>query len=180
VAAVRRPRVRTAEGAAEVPVPSYEVFSSTEVLGRMAMERMFAKLSTALPAIFASPDHWFSLPYFGWKGWTVQREPGSRFRSAALRAPGIEPKRRSLSVNSHSMPEMRGEPSVRSVAMVLWRPASKSLRTRVANSGSACSIASRHGRAAYPHLSSYLGVGPSGVEQLEELAGDSRRARPDP
>jgi len=43
---VRRPWVRTADGAAEVPVPSYEMFSSTEVLGRMAMERMLAKLST--------------------------------------------------------------------------------------------------------------------------------------
>lgn len=43
---VRRPRVRTADGVAEVPVASYEVFSSTEVLGRMAMERMLAKLST--------------------------------------------------------------------------------------------------------------------------------------
>jgi len=43
---VRRPRVRTADGAAEVPVASYELFSSTEILGRMAMERMLAKLST--------------------------------------------------------------------------------------------------------------------------------------
>jgi len=43
---VRRPRVRTADGAAEVAVPSYELFSSSEVLGRMAMERMLAKLST--------------------------------------------------------------------------------------------------------------------------------------
>ncbi len=43
---VRRPRVRTADGATEVPIASYEVFSSTEVLGRMAMERMLAKLST--------------------------------------------------------------------------------------------------------------------------------------
>jgi len=43
---VRRPRVRTADGTAEVPVASYELFSSTELLGRMAMERMLAKLST--------------------------------------------------------------------------------------------------------------------------------------
>jgi putative transposase len=34
---VRRPRMRTADGAAEMPVPSYELFSSTEILGRMAM-----------------------------------------------------------------------------------------------------------------------------------------------
>jgi transposase-like protein len=43
---VRRPRVRTADRSAEVPVASYELFSSTEILGRMAMERMLAKLST--------------------------------------------------------------------------------------------------------------------------------------
>jgi putative transposase len=42
---VRRPRVRTAGGAAEVAVPTYELFSSTEILGRLAMERMLAKLS---------------------------------------------------------------------------------------------------------------------------------------
>jgi putative transposase len=44
--AVRRPRVRTADGSGEVRLPSYELFSGTEVLGRMAMERMLAGLST--------------------------------------------------------------------------------------------------------------------------------------
>ncbi len=34
---VRRPRMRTADGAAELPVPSYELFSFTEILGRMVM-----------------------------------------------------------------------------------------------------------------------------------------------
>jgi putative transposase len=43
---VRRPRVRTADRSAEVAVPAYELFSSTEVLSRMALERMMAKLST--------------------------------------------------------------------------------------------------------------------------------------
>jgi hypothetical protein len=43
---VRRPRVRSADGKKELPVASYELFSSTEILGRMAMERMLAKLST--------------------------------------------------------------------------------------------------------------------------------------
>ena len=43
---VRRPRVRSAAGEGEVPVPSYELFSSTEILGRLALERMMAKLST--------------------------------------------------------------------------------------------------------------------------------------
>ncbi len=43
---VTRPRVRSSAGSEEVPVPSYEVFSSTELLGRMAMERMLAGVST--------------------------------------------------------------------------------------------------------------------------------------
>jgi putative transposase len=43
---VRRPRVRAADGTAEVPVPAYELFSRTELLGEMAMGRMLAKLST--------------------------------------------------------------------------------------------------------------------------------------
>ena len=43
---VRRPRVRAADGGGEVRLPCYELFSSTEVLGRMALERMLAGLST--------------------------------------------------------------------------------------------------------------------------------------
>jgi len=43
---VTRPRVRAADGSGEVPVPSYELFSSTEILGKMAMEKMLAGLST--------------------------------------------------------------------------------------------------------------------------------------
>lgn len=43
---VSRPRVRSADGSAELPVPSYELFSSTEVLGRMALERMLGGLPT--------------------------------------------------------------------------------------------------------------------------------------
>ena len=43
---IRRPRVRTADRSGEVSLSTYEMFSSTEVLGRLAMERMLAKLST--------------------------------------------------------------------------------------------------------------------------------------
>jgi transposase-like protein len=43
---VRRPRVRTADRTAEVAVPAYELFSSTDVLSQMTLERMMAKLST--------------------------------------------------------------------------------------------------------------------------------------
>ena len=43
---VDRPRMRAADGSGELAVASYELFSRTEVLGRMAMERMLAGLST--------------------------------------------------------------------------------------------------------------------------------------
>ncbi|MGH3588861.1 MAG: IS256 family transposase [Pseudonocardia sp.] len=43
---VERPRMRAVDGSGEVPVTSYELFTSTEVMGKMAMERMLAGLST--------------------------------------------------------------------------------------------------------------------------------------
>ncbi|MCA1707628.1 MAG: transposase, partial [Actinobacteria bacterium] len=43
---VARPRMRATDGCGELPVPTYELFSQTDVLGRMAMERMLAGLST--------------------------------------------------------------------------------------------------------------------------------------
>jgi putative transposase len=43
---VQRPRMRAADGSGELPVPAYELFSSTELLGRMAMGRMLAGLSS--------------------------------------------------------------------------------------------------------------------------------------
>jgi putative transposase len=43
---VTRPRMRATDGSGELPVTAYELFSRTEVLGRMAMERMLAGLST--------------------------------------------------------------------------------------------------------------------------------------
>jgi putative transposase len=42
---VRRPRVRAADSSGELPVPAYELFAGTEVLGAMAMERMLGGLS---------------------------------------------------------------------------------------------------------------------------------------
>jgi putative transposase len=43
---IRRPRVRSVDGAGELPVPAYELFNGTELLGKMAMEKMLAGLST--------------------------------------------------------------------------------------------------------------------------------------
>jgi putative transposase len=44
--AVQRPRVRAADGSGELPVAAYQLFSQTEVLGRLALERMLGGLST--------------------------------------------------------------------------------------------------------------------------------------
>ena len=43
---VERPRMRAIDGSGELSVPAYELFSSSEVLGRMALDRMLAGLST--------------------------------------------------------------------------------------------------------------------------------------
>ena len=43
---VARPRMRAADGSGELAVPAYELFSDTEILGRMALDRMLAGLST--------------------------------------------------------------------------------------------------------------------------------------
>jgi transposase-like protein len=43
---IRRPRVRSADGAGELPVPAYQAFAATDLLGQLALERMLAKLST--------------------------------------------------------------------------------------------------------------------------------------
>jgi putative transposase len=43
---VSRPRMRALDGSGELTVSAYELFAGTEILGRMAMERMLAGLST--------------------------------------------------------------------------------------------------------------------------------------
>ncbi len=59
---VTRPRMRALDGSGELAVPAYGLLSGTEILGRMAMERMLAGLSTrrnrgecASPARSATP-----------------------------------------------------------------------------------------------------------------------------
>jgi putative transposase len=41
-----RPRVRATDGSGELRLPSYDLFSSTEILGQMALEKMLAGLSS--------------------------------------------------------------------------------------------------------------------------------------
>jgi putative transposase len=43
---VTRPRVRAADGSGELHLPSYDLFSCTEVLGQLALEKMLAGLSS--------------------------------------------------------------------------------------------------------------------------------------
>ncbi len=43
---VARPRVRAAGGSGELHLPGYDLFSSTEILGRLALEKMSAGLSS--------------------------------------------------------------------------------------------------------------------------------------
>jgi putative transposase len=43
---VDRPRIRSADGARELPVPTYQAFASTDLLDQLTLERMLAKLST--------------------------------------------------------------------------------------------------------------------------------------
>ena len=43
---ISRPRVRSADRSKEVALSTYDCFSSTELLGRMAMDKMLAKIST--------------------------------------------------------------------------------------------------------------------------------------
>jgi putative transposase len=43
---VQRPRVRTADGTRELPVPTDQAFAATDLLDQLVVERMLAKLST--------------------------------------------------------------------------------------------------------------------------------------
>lgn len=72
--AVRRPRMRATDGSGELAVASYELFSDTEVLGRMAMERMLAGLSTRRYSVGLEPV-----------GTRVEQAAASKSRSAVSR-----------------------------------------------------------------------------------------------
>jgi transposase-like protein len=71
---VSRPRVRASDGSGEVPVPAYELFTSTELLGRMAMERMLAGVSTRRYPVALEPV-----------GAEVERERKATSKSAVSR-----------------------------------------------------------------------------------------------
>jgi hypothetical protein len=71
---VTRPRVRAANGSGELPVPAYAVFNGTELLGRMALERMLGGLSSRRYATGLEPV-----------GQTVEESSTSTSKSAVSR-----------------------------------------------------------------------------------------------
>ena len=77
--------------------------------------------ASARPEIFASPGHCASAPSTGSTVALCSANRGSRSRSALLRAFGIEPKASSPFSKAASIPEIRGDPSARKVAIVLCR-----------------------------------------------------------
>src|SRR5262245_5853037 len=99
-------------------------------------------MSTATPASLASPFH-----EDGSSEPLCNAKRGSRRRSRALTPCHIEPISSSPSSNLLSMPEMRGEPSRRTVAIVLCVCASRRSRTRAASSGAATSNSDQLGMA---------------------------------
>jgi putative transposase len=72
--AVTRPRVRAADGSGELHLASYDLFSSTEVLGQMALEKMLAGLSSRRYVRGLEPA-----------GQAVERAAGSTSKSAVSR-----------------------------------------------------------------------------------------------
>src|SRR5437899_1383268 len=101
--------------------------------------------STAVPASLASPTQALgsSLGGSGVGLWTATR--GSRRTSRSLTEPSMMPSVASPSSNWSSVPLMRGAPCRRSVAMVLWVPASKRARTFAAKSGASRSMSRQAG-----------------------------------
>ncbi len=71
---IERPRMRASDETGELAVPSYELFSQTEVLGRMAMARMLGGLSTRRYPAGLEPV-----------GQRVERSAGSTSKSAVSR-----------------------------------------------------------------------------------------------
>src|ERR1017187_3014373 len=100
-------------------------------------------VSTAVPASFASPGPAPGSPAGGSIVGLCTAIRGSRRTSRSFTEPLIIPSVTSPSANVSSEALMRGAPSRRTVAMVLFVPASKRSRTRAANSGASRSI-SRH------------------------------------
>ena len=71
---VTRPRVRAADGSGELRLPSYDLFSATEILGQLALEKMLAGLSSRRYSAGLEPA-----------GQAVEAQAASTSRSAVSR-----------------------------------------------------------------------------------------------
>ena len=88
---ISRPRMRAVDGAGELPIPSYELFSSTEVLGRMAMGKMLAGIST--------------------RGWQAGLEPvGAEVEQAATSTSKSAISRRFVKATETALAELLAKP----------------------------------------------------------------------
>src|SRR6201999_1985206 len=122
--------------------------SSAPIALKISTLRAGSTISSAIPESLASPcQPGGSIEPL----WRARR--GSRARSVPLREPGIEPNQRSSSMNFASRPLIRGEPSARSVASVLWTWASSRPRASRARSGASFSISPQLAMAPTLHRS---------------------------
>ena len=88
---ITRPRMRAADGSGELPVRSYELFTGTEVLGRMAMAKMLAGIST--------------------RGWRVGLEPvGEQVEQAATSTSKSAISRRFVKATETALAELLAAP----------------------------------------------------------------------
>jgi putative transposase len=88
---IARPRMRATDGSGELPVSSYEVFTGTEVLGRMAMAKMLGGVST--------------------RGWQVGLEPvGERVDRAATATSKSAISRRFVAATETALGELLAAP----------------------------------------------------------------------
>jgi putative transposase len=84
---VDRPRVRSADGAQELALPTWAAFASTELLDQLTLERMLAKLST--------------------RRYRVGLEPvGSRVEQAATGTSRSAVSRRFVAATEHALAEL--------------------------------------------------------------------------
>jgi putative transposase len=86
---ISRPRVRAVDGSGELPVPAYELFTSTELLGRMAMERMLAGVSTRRYPVALEPV-----------GEAIEDEAKATSKSAVSR--------KFVAMTEHALADLRG------------------------------------------------------------------------
>lgn len=116
---IERPRIRASDETGELPVPCYELFSQTEVLGRMTMARMLAACAPAATRPGSSRSDSGSSgrhapPERDWRVHLSRHRParcgcGSRLPGCERSAPSV-PRRRSRALHEARTPGRGGGP----------------------------------------------------------------------